>query len=211
MINRLTNTLSGWNWTCVDNTLWEIPDEGIIDFVRLCEKQNANTVLDIGAGIGRHALLFSQMGFNVDALDISKSAIAKLIENSKSSNFSYNVICLDMHDIRSLKKNYDIIIANNSIYHTNMEGLRSIINGIYLRLNNSGVAYITFLSTEDSSYCGETVSKKMEEDGSIIDHIYLSMQDIVSLLSRFNILSIKRLQYGSKDNNHIHYAVIVQK
>lgn len=66
---------NGWNWNNVTNKLWNRADEEMYDFVQYCKQKNYRTVLDIGAGKGRHTIMFSQQGFCVSALDISPSSI----------------------------------------------------------------------------------------------------------------------------------------
>lgn len=168
-------------------------------------------MLDIGAGTGRHAVLLAQMSFYVDAIDISNSAISMLEDNSRKSVFPFGVLRWDMHFLDELNRKYDAIIAVNSVYHTDEVGLQKIIYGINQSLNSYGIGYVSFLSIEDKAYCGQKVQKKAEEDGSVLEHIYLSMDDVGKYLGEFDILSLKTIRYGDKAQPSVHYSVVFQK
>lgn len=202
---------SGWNWDNVTNELWHSADEEMQNFVQYCRQRNYKTLLDIGAGTGRHTILFAQKGFCVSALDISPSSINLLNENRQKYQVPFSILWHDMHHLDDLHHTFDVIVAINSIYHTDEQGMRKIIAGIHHCLAPKGIGYLTFLSEEDRSYRGQKVAKKEEEDGSILDHLYVSEADIRSYLSVFDILSISKKQYGDNKKPNVHYSVYISK
>ena len=52
------------------------PSKEVVDIVQHLEK--GARVLDVGCGDGRHSLYLANLGFRVDAFDISENAIKKL-------------------------------------------------------------------------------------------------------------------------------------
>ena len=73
----------GWNWENADNTIWLEPCEESYFYCENWKKQGKRSVLDLGCGLGRHALLFAKNGFKVTAADISEYAVKKLREAEK--------------------------------------------------------------------------------------------------------------------------------
>lgn len=202
---------NGWNWDNVTDELWNKVDEEMFGFIQYCKQKNYKTLLDIGAGKGRHAIMFAQKGFCVSALDISPTSINSLKENSQKYQVPFSILYHDMHNLDNLHRIFDVIIAINSIYHTNEEGMHRIIDGIQCCLAPNGIGHITFLSDEDRSYRGQKVAKKEDADGSTLDHIYMSENDIRSYLGVFDILAINKKQYGDKKNPNVHYSVYIHK
>jgi len=68
-------------------------------------------IIDLGTGSGCIAIaLAKELDANVDALDISESALEVARDNAKNNNVEINFINQNMED--SLDNNYDIIISN---------------------------------------------------------------------------------------------------
>jgi len=57
---------------------WQKPDESIIKLIKKYDPTKQTKVLDLGCGIGRHAIAFAQNGFDVVALDSSQSLSGKV-------------------------------------------------------------------------------------------------------------------------------------
>lgn len=66
------------------------------------------SVLDIAAGMGRHAGYLANLGFNVDAMEFSDMAISRL-----SSIPGVRVIERDLDEIEDFPKSYDAILCFN--------------------------------------------------------------------------------------------------
>lgn len=68
-------------------------------------------IIDLGTGSGCIAIaLAKELDANVDALDISESALEVARDNAKKNNVEINFVNQNMED--SLDNNYDIIISN---------------------------------------------------------------------------------------------------
>ena len=73
---------------------------------------NNPEILEIGTGSGCISIaLKKNINANIDAIDISESAIELAKENAKNNNTSINFKTQDIHDFNSEKK-YDLIISN---------------------------------------------------------------------------------------------------
>lgn len=61
------------------------PDGKLMQYFYFVKK---GKMLDLGIGEGRNAIHFSMVGFNIDGVDISETALARCKENLK--DISYN-------------------------------------------------------------------------------------------------------------------------
>ena len=78
VINLIKST--GWNWTLVqddENCIWKNPSIESYYLVNRWKSQNKEYFLDLGCGLGRHAILFGKNDFSVYCFDISEEAVSK--------------------------------------------------------------------------------------------------------------------------------------
>lgn len=75
---------------------------------------NSNTILDLGCGSGRHAIIFAEKGYTVDGLDLSPNMLelAKIRKNSLPKKARDNIE-FKLGDARNFNfdKKYDVILA----------------------------------------------------------------------------------------------------
>ncbi|MDW8802893.1 class I SAM-dependent methyltransferase [Clostridium sp. A1-XYC3] len=70
-------------------------------------------VLDIGTGPGFFAIIMAQMGFNVTAIDSSKSMIEEAKTNAALAEVKINFIRTNGEDLQLLGESFDLIINRN--------------------------------------------------------------------------------------------------
>ena len=83
-----------------------IPDKPIALITNYAKLSNGKQALDIACGMGRHSKYLASEGFEVDALDISSTAIESLqgLENIKAKEVDF-----DSHTLEENK--YDLIVC----------------------------------------------------------------------------------------------------
>lgn len=63
-----------WNWEVEQNSIWLDPCEESYYYCNKWQKEGMHSILDLGCGLGRHAILFAKEGFQVTAVDLSKDS-----------------------------------------------------------------------------------------------------------------------------------------
>lgn len=66
-----------------DHSWWNCPAPEVLDFIASQSPEERPDVLDLGCGLGRHAIAFAQAGFSVTAADASENAISHLARWAK--------------------------------------------------------------------------------------------------------------------------------
>jgi len=56
-------------------TLWLEPDPFVFSLLPKFKREGVNRILDIGFGVGRHAILFAKEGFDVYGIDTSPTGL----------------------------------------------------------------------------------------------------------------------------------------
>lgn len=208
-----------WNWDIALAPQWEEPAPEIYPLLNRWHKQNYKTLLDLGCGVGRHALLFSKHGFEVSACDLSNEGVDKLNDLAKKDSLNIATKVCDMLSLPYKDNSFDCLIAFHAIYHSDDEGIKKIINEIKRILRIGGEAYITFNSKNSSAFKNpdnkhftESTIFKTKGHEAGIPHYYASKQEVESLLRDFEIIefSYKEEYRQDQDYTGAHYFVLVK-
>ncbi len=141
----------GWNWENITSDSWLNISEEFLP-VALIWREKFNSILDIGAGKGRHSIFFAENGFDVSAIDISESSVEIIKNEAQKRNLKIDVKSADMINLPFEDEKFDCVVCFHTIYHTDFSGLKKAIDEIYRVLSEKGEAYITFNSKENVSF-----------------------------------------------------------
>jgi ubiquinone/menaquinone biosynthesis C-methylase UbiE len=120
----------------------------LVDLVlKNIEASKINSVLDMAAGTGRHAIIFARKGFNVTAVDLSDNLLAIAKENSTKENVKVDFIHSDIRQFNPQNK-YDLIInLFTSIgYFEEDEENFYVLNKAYKLLNKGGYFVLDYFN-----------------------------------------------------------------
>src|SRR3989338_7890525 len=119
----------------------QVPENHIVRIYKRILRGRVNRkLLDFGCGTGANARYFKANGFEVYGVDISKIAIKKC--NDK--NFKVIKPGGSIH----FKTNFDVIIANQSLYYLDNSDFKRCISELYNRLNEGGYIVATMMGME---------------------------------------------------------------
>lgn len=214
-----------WNWKIVQGTYedkWKMPAEEVYYLINRWHREGIEDILDLGCGIGRHSILFSQEGFKTHAMDLSENAIerAKKWANECKLNIDFKVG--DMLDIPYADDTMDAIFAYYVISHADTQGVVRILKQIRRVLKSQGEVYLTFGSKDSWGFkenwpIVDENTKIRIEDGpdNNVPHFYADSELIFKLLADFQVLDVKQIQkiemINGKIKNHHHYHVLAKK
>ena len=85
-----------WDWNETKDPMWLTPSEESYYISARWQKLGYKKLLDLGCGLGRHSILFSQHGFLVSALDLSAEGTNHLIDWAAKENLKIDVKVADM-------------------------------------------------------------------------------------------------------------------
>jgi SAM-dependent methyltransferase len=116
------------------------------------ERQKIHDVLDLGCGIGRHAILFAESGFNVTAVDDSQKALDILRE--KASEIQVPVTCSkgSYTEDNFIENSFDLVVAYNVLYHGYREDFGQSVQLVYRYLRPGGLFFFTCPTRQDDKY-----------------------------------------------------------
>jgi 2-polyprenyl-3-methyl-5-hydroxy-6-metoxy-1,4-benzoquinol methylase len=197
----------GYNWA-IDPSPHLKPVDNCIYLANKWRESGYNNLLDLGTGLGRHAIYFSKQGFNVTAIDISDYAVQYLKTWAAKEKLPINAEVGNMLSLNYSNQSFDCIFAYHVISHTDSIGMKKTIAEIERVLKPNGEVYLSFCSKESTEFI-ENRSNKLDKNTLIsqdefekgIPHFYADLNDIKELLANFKIELIKHTEYFYSDFN----------
>ena len=149
----MTNKIWKTYWGGDDNLdYWKVPSAEVLDFIDSLSPDQQNRVLDLGCGLGRHAIAFALAGFSVTATDITKEAVDHLVRRADDLNLTIETKVCDMLDDSLVPESFDVVLSYNVIYHGSRELFGKAIHHVHRLLKPKGIFFFTCPSRADAKY-----------------------------------------------------------
>ena len=207
-----------WNWNLAQEEHWRTPSDELYPVAFRWQSIGCKKVLDLGCGVGRNSVFLSQMGFEVDAFDLSPTAIEELNSKIMKLNLKINTKIGDMLELPYANENFDSILAFHTIYHTDMQGLQNVIGEMKRVLVDGGEIFFTLNSKMSPSFKNPThkiidehtiiKTEGLEKD---IPHTFVDYEDIKMMLRGFQIIKIQQIEDIYDDISGWHYFILIKK
>lgn len=202
-----TSGHEGWGGANFSNRIdgWEKNIDKINSFI----SNKKGKLLEMGCGTGDVARLFDKLGFTVEGIDISETAIEWA--KSKSADYGDDIdfqainVC---HDSFWLDKRYQVIVDGNCMHCILGEDRKRLLKNIYESLEDEGYLIVSSLINKDEdglSVCDTSINSEI---APVERHLASKLTLEEELRSfEFKILD----SWVSHSKNHNHYFAILSK
>lgn len=207
----------GWEWNKLSNDtgcIWKNPALESYGLMHRWKDRGMRDFLDLGCGLGRHAMLFGRNGFNVSCMDISEESVASTRQWAESEGLEFACCVGDMLTLPYADSSFDCVLCWNVISHTDTEGVIKTAAEIKRILRKGGECYLTLGSKktwgfqQDWPSVDANTKLRMEEGPEyMVPHFYADKELIEELFDSFEILSITHVEDYGMNNRGIHYHV----
>lgn len=167
------------------------------------------TALDIGCGIGRHALALARLGCRVTALDGSSSGLDFARAQAEAEKLAIDFREGSMLALPLPDASCDYVLAWNVIYHGDRGVARQCLDEIQRVLKPGGIYQGTMLSKRNGRYGkGEEVAPNTfvihEESDKAHPHFYCNAAELVDLFQGFEVQSLIDRPHQKPGSYHWH-------
>lgn len=205
----------GEEWARADGTTkWEQPEPEVMIFAQTLPADAR--VLDLGAGVGRHALALARQGFSVAALDAAPEGIAEINRIAAAEGLTVDARIGMMTDLPFADGAFDHVLSWNVIYHGDEKVLRTAIAEIARVLKPGGTFLGTMLSArripiELSKAPGREISRNtwvFEGPGDKVHpHYFCTGRDMLELFSAFEVFHLEDREHETPGSWHWHLVL----
>lgn len=126
------------------------PNENVVRFLaaRATERSGARA-LDIGVGGGRHTLLLSRLGYDVDGVDISAEGLRHAEDVITRSGGRARLQTASMHALPFPDATFEIAVSFGVFYYGTAAEGRAAVAELHRVLTPGGEAFLVIRSTDD--------------------------------------------------------------
>ena len=192
---------------------WLTPEPDVALFANRLMGAGAKKVLDLGCGVGRHALAYARLGLDVTAVDMAESGLLELRRASEAEGLTIETGTAAMTDLPFAAGTFDHVLSFNVIYHGDQAIVSTAIAEIARVLKPGGSYQGTMLSKRNAKYGkGIEVAPNTFTD-AVIDpddpdkthpHFYCNAAELVGLFAEFELLSLVDQEHAKPGSWHWH-------
>ncbi|WP_119459002.1 class I SAM-dependent methyltransferase [Rhodospirillaceae bacterium SYSU D60014] len=188
---------------------WLEPEEDLRLLLPELRARGCRDALDLGCGVGRHALFLAEAGFAVEAIDGSPKGLtfaqAAAAERGLAVPFRAGL----MTDLPVPSCAFDFVVAWNVIYHGASDVVERTIGEIFRVLRPGGLYLGTMLTKRNVNF-GR--GREVGRGTFVIDgdndkghpHFYCDAGELAALFAEFEVLSLKQVEHRRPGSWHWH-------
>jgi tellurite methyltransferase len=187
---------------------WLTPHPAVAALVPLLKTRGAQHVLDLGCGVGRHALLFAEHGFVVDAIDGAGAGLEFAGREATARGLQLNLQQADADSLPFNDEHFDYVLSWNVIFHGTMGDVGRRLAEIWRVLKPGGLYQGTMLSKRDAQFGrGRPVAPDTfirGSDAKAHPHYYCDLGGLLALFVGFEVLSLTQEEQRRPGSWHWH-------
>jgi SAM-dependent methyltransferase len=188
---------------------WVKPADDVAALIASLRQTGPVRALDLGCGVGRHALAFARAGFETHAVDMAEAGLAELRKNAEAEGLTITAQPAPMTDLPFEDNSFDYVLSFNVIYHGDPQIVKSAISEIARVLKPGGTYQGTMLSKRNGNFgLGTEVARdtfvREGDDDKDHPHFYCNAGELVELFGGFELRSLEDKLHRKPGSWHWH-------
>ena len=187
---------------------WLMPHPAVAALVPVLKARGTRHVLDLGCGVGRHALLLAEHGFAVEAIDGAAAGLDFARREATARGLRLSLRQADADVLPFPDESFDYVLSWNVIFHGTMGDVGRRLAEIWRILKPSGLYQSTMLSKRDVQFGhGRPVAPDTffrGSDAKAHPHYYCDLAGLTALFAGFELLSLTQEEQRRPGSWHWH-------
>lgn len=189
---------------------WLVPEPEVVHLAARLRQGGAHRALDLGCGVGRHALALARLGFEVEAVDASPAGLAELAKSAAGEGLEIAGRHAAMTDLPCADASFDLVLSWNVIYHGDPQVVRGAVAEIARVLKPGGTYQGTMLSKRNRHFgrgreiAPDTWVDETSEDDKAHPHFFCDAGELGLLFAGFEVLALRQDDHGKPGHWHWH-------
>ncbi|UCI31753.1 class I SAM-dependent methyltransferase [Mesorhizobium sp. B4-1-4] len=195
---------------------WLMAEETVIAAAKQAFDKGARTAVDIGCGVGRHALGLAEMGYTVSATDMSNVGLEQVRAFAREKRLEIDAKVGSMTELPYADETFDFAVSFNVFSHGDKGIVRCAIEEARRVLKPGGILYATLLSLRSTAPCKgrEVASQTFVWDDGDEDHKHPHFFSDTKTLNEL-FVGFEWLRVGDYHNTALsdywHWHVVVER
>jgi SAM-dependent methyltransferase len=193
---------------------WLQPHPAVVAILPELAARGAKRALDLGCGVGRHALFLAEHGMAVEAIDGSEAGLSVLRETAAARGLSLNLRRGSADTLPFPDASFDFVLSWNVIYHGSLGDVGRRLGEIWRVLKPGALFQGTMLSRRNSGY---GVGRAVAPDTFVVDgveekshpHFYCDAPGLLALFAGFEPISLA--QRVQKKPGSWHWHIVAER
>lgn len=185
---------------------WSRPEPDVVAFAATARLASAERALDLGCGIGRHAIALAKLGFTVDALDASAEGLA--CTRAGARDLPVRTHQSRMTELPFPDETFDLVVSWNVIYHGDPEVVQRTVAEIARVTRRGGRLIATMLTTRNVNFgigrevAPDTWADETARDDKVHPHFYCDAERLAGLFRDFHLITLREDNLGKPGHAH---------
>jgi tellurite methyltransferase len=197
---QLATAHQAWNrnWSSEDERgRWLEPEPRVQALLPLLRQRGFSRVLDLGCGVGRHALYLASQGCTSVGIDASEAGLEHARERALAAGLSIEYRAAPFYAVPFDDASFDAVIAWNVIYHGDREIAQRAADEIARVLVPGGLYLGTMLSRRNRGYGQgrevrpDTFTVDDADTDKIHPHFYCDGATLLQIHRDFEVLDLR--------------------
>lgn len=207
--------MEAWNeaWaTEAGRREWLEPDRFVVELLPQLREANVQRGLDLGFGVGRHAIRLAQQDIAMYGLDAAANGLAYANAWAAREGLSLNLLTGDMMKLPYADHFFDLILTWNVIYHGTLAEIQQTVQEIERCLKPGGRLICTLISHSHKRY-GKGIA--IEPNTFVIPdsgetshpHHYFDRAEVEQLLHNFTLHRCEDVDHAVDQSGSYHWQI----
>lgn len=194
---------------------WLLPEPAVLELAARLRQDGARRALDLGCGVGRHALALARLGFAVSAVDASPSGLAELRRGAEGEGLTIETLEAPMTALPFEDSAFDFVLSWNVIYHGDGAVVGAAVAEIARVLRPGGHYQGTMLSKRNHHFgqgaeiAPDTWADPEGAGDKAHPHYFCDAEGLCRLFRGFEVLALGQDDHGKP--GHWHWHLVLQK